>query len=356
MRIVDLRSDTLTKPTPEMRKAMAEAEVGDDVFGEDPTVNRLEKMAAKRLGKTAGLFVPSGTMANLIAVLVHCGRGDEMILGDQSHTFCYEQGGSSAVAAVHPRILRNREDGTLDIEEIEAAIRPENIHFPRTRLIVLENTHNRCHGAALGMGYLAQVRDLADRYGVTFHMDGARLFNAATALGVEAAQVAAPADSVSICLSKGLCAPVGSVLCGKTEFIQEARRARKLLGGGMRQAGILAAAGIVALTEMVDRLKEDHANASALAVGLAEIEGIRTYPECVTTNMVYIDVKLEHMTAIDFMERLKGQGMLVLPTAPKRVRVVTHYPLTLEDIHHAVEIVQGVMEEARSEATRKRRH
>ena len=350
MRIVDLRSDTLTKPTLEMRKAMAEAEVGDDVFGEDPTVNRLEEMAAKRLGKTAGLFVPSGTMANLIAVLVHCGRGDEMILGDQSHTFCYEQGGSSAVAAVHPRILRNREDGTLDIEEIEAAIRPENIHFPRTRLIVLENTHNRCHGAALGMGYLAQVRDLADRYGVTFHMDGARLFNAATALGVEAAQIAAPADSVSICLSKGLCAPVGSVLCGKTEFIQEARRARKLLGGGMRQAGILAAAGIVALTEMVDRLKEDHANASALAVGLAEIEGIRTYPERVTTNMVYIDVKLEHMTAIDFMERLKGQGMLVLPTAPRRVRVVTHYPLTLEDIHHAVGIVQSVMKEARSEA------
>ena len=262
MHIVDLRSDTLTKPTPEMRKAMAEAEVGDDVFGEDPTVNRLEEMAAERLGKDAGLFVPSGTMANLIAVLVHCGRGDEVILGDQSHTFCYEQGGSSAVAAVHPRSLKNLEDGTLDLEEIEAAIRPDNIHFPRTRLIVLENTHNRCHGAALGLHYLEQVRNLGRSLRTCLSCGRRTSVQRGNIPGVDAAQLAAPADSVSICLSKGLCAPVGSVLCGKTGFVQEARRARKLLGGGMRQAGVLAAAGIVALTKMVDRLKEDHANAS----------------------------------------------------------------------------------------------
>lgn len=349
MRTIDLRSDTLTKPTPEMRKAMAEAEVGDDVFGEDPTVIHLEEMAAKRLGKAAGLFVPSGTMANLIAVLVHCGRGDEMILGDQSHTFFYEQGGASAVAAVHPHILRNQEDGTLGLEEIEAAIRPENIHFPRTTLIVLENTHNRCHGSALALNYLKDVRDLADRYGLAFHVDGARLFNAATALGLDAAQIAAPADSVSICLSKGLCAPVGSVLCGTTEFVERARRARKLLGGGMRQAGILAAAGIVALEEMVDRLKKDHANALSLAEGLVEIKGIRTYPDRVTTNMVYIDVEVSDITAIDLLDRLKEQGVLVLPTGPKRVRAVTHYPLTEEDIHHTVGIVKNIMKEARSE-------
>jgi threonine aldolase len=326
---------------------MAEAVVGDDVFGEDPTMNRLEEMAAKKLGKAAGLFVPSGTMANLIAVLVHCGRGDEMILGDQSHTFFYEQGGASAVAGVHPHIIRNQEDGTLDLGEIEAAIRPENIHFPRTRLIVLENTHNRCHGAPLGVAYLEQVRKLTKLHGLAFHVDGARLFNAAAALEIDAAQLAAPADSVSICLSKGLSAPVGSVLCGETEFIQKARRARKLLGGGMRQAGILAAAGIVALEEMVDRLKEDHANAIVLAEGIAEIEGIRTYPDRVTTNMVYIDVDLDDITAIDLLDGLSRQGALVLPTGPKRLRAVTHYPLTKEDMHHAVEIVQSVMKKAR---------
>ena len=343
MHIVDLRSDTLTKPTPNMRKAMAEAEVGDDVFGEDPTVNHLEEMAAEKLRKAAGLFVPSGTMANLIATLVHCGRGDEMILGDQSHSFCYEQGGTSAVAGVHPRIIQNQEDGTVDIEEIETAIRPENIHFPQTRLIVLENTHNRCHGAPLTVTYLEQVKNLADRYGLAFHIDGARLFNAATALGVEAARLAAPADSISICLSKGLSAPVGSILCGETEFIRKARRARKLLGGGMRQAGILAAAGIVALREMVDRLTEDHDHAFALADGLTEIDGIRTYPEQVTTNMVYIDVEPDHMTAVDLLDRLKGVGILLLPTGPKRLRAVTHYPLTTEDIQYAVKAVKNIV-------------
>jgi threonine aldolase len=251
------------------------------------------------------------------------------------------------VAGVHPHIIRNQEDGTLDLGEIEAAIRPENIHFPRTRLIVLENTHNRCHGAPLGVAYLEQVRKLTKLHGLAFHVDGARLFNAAAALEIDAAQLAAPADSVSICLSKGLSAPVGSVLCGETEFIQKARRARKLLGGGMRQAGILAAAGIVALEEMVDRLKEDHANAFVLAEGLAAIEGIRTYPDRVTTNMVYIDVDLDDITAIDLLDGLSRQGALVLPTGPKRLRAVTHYPLTKEDMHHAVEIVQSVMKKAR---------
>ena len=262
-RIVDLRSDTITLPTPSMRKAMATADVGDDVFGEDPTVNHLEEMAAERLGKEAGLYVTSGTMANLVCQLTHCGRGEEMILGDQAHIFFYEQGGSSAVGSIHPRTVPNQPDGKLLLEDIEAAVRPDNVHFPVTRLVVLENTHNRCNGAPLDSDYLQSVRRLADTYGLKIHMDGARLFNAAVALDVAAAELAAAADSVSVCLSKGLAAPVGSVVCGTRSFIDRARRARKVLGGGMRQAGILAAAGIVALTEMTDRLAEDHANAQA---------------------------------------------------------------------------------------------
>jgi threonine aldolase len=245
MRIVDLRSDTLTKPTPAMRQAMAEAEVGDDVFGEDPTVNRLEEMAAERLGKEGGLFVASGTMGGMVCHMAHCQRGDEIIIGDKSHTFLFEQGGSATVAGIHPRTVPNQPDGKLALDEIEAAIRPDNDHFPRTRAILLENTHNLCNGYPLDFDYMQKVGELARRYGLKVHVDGARLFNAATALDVNANELVAEADSVSFCLSKGLAAPVGSVVCGTKDFIARARRARKVLGGGMRQAGVLAAAGIV---------------------------------------------------------------------------------------------------------------
>ncbi|HUW09855.1 MAG TPA: low-specificity L-threonine aldolase, partial [Anaerolineae bacterium] len=266
---IDLRSDTFTKPTPAMLAAMFRADVGDDVFGEDPTVNRLEAIAAERLGKEAAVFVASGTMGNLICLLAHCGRGDEVILGDQSHTYVYEQGGSSALGGIHPRPLPNQPDGTIDLDAMEGAIRGLNIHFPPTRLICLENTHNRCGGAVLTVDYMRSVGKLARDHEIALHLDGARLFNAAVALGVDVKELVADADSVTFCLSKGLAAPVGSVVCGSSDFVAQARRARKVVGGGWRQAGVIAAAGIVALEQMVDRLADDHANAKRLAEGLA---------------------------------------------------------------------------------------
>ena len=344
MHVVDLRSDTITRPTPGMRRAMAEAEVGDDVFGEDPTINRLEGMASERLGKEAALFVPSGTMANLASLLAHCGRGDEVILGDQSHTYIYEQGGMAAVGSIHPRPLRNEQDGTIDLHRIEAAIRPDNVHFPRTRLISLENTHNRCYGSPLSLAYLTAVRELADRYGLIVHLDGARLFNAAVALGVEAREIAAEADSVSFCFSKALAAPVGSVVCGSRAFIAEARRARKLLGGGMRQAGVLAAACIVALDEMVDRLADDHANAGRLADGLCDVAGLTVDPGLVKTNMVYVDIGRKGMTSQLLVEGLSAQGVLALPTSPHRIRAVMHYHVGPDDIQYALDAFRRVMD------------
>ena len=343
MRVVDLRSDTVTRPTPRMRRAMAEAEVGDDVFGEDPTVNRLEGLAAERLGKQAAIFVPSGTMANLISLLAHCGRGDEVILGDQSHTYFYEQGGMAALGGIHPRPLRNEPDGTIDLHDIEAAIRPDNVHFPRTRLISLENTHNRCHGSPLSLAYLAAVREIANCYGLKLHLDGARLFNAAVAQGLDAKEITADADSVSFCFSKALAAPAGSVVCGARDFIAEARRARKVLGGGMRQAGVLAAACMVALEEMVDRLADDHTNARKLAEGLAEVAGLTTDPRLVATNMVYAGIGRQDMTSELLVERLRAKGVLVLPTNPRRIRAVTHYHITSDDIDHALEAFVQVM-------------
>jgi len=341
-RRVDLRSDTITLPTSSMRQAMATAEVGDDVFGEDPTVRRLEELAAERLGKEAGLFVASGTMANLVSQLTHCGRGDEMVLGDQAHIFYYEQGGSAAVGSIHPRTVLNQPDGKILLEDIEAAIRPDNVHFPRTRLIVLENTHNRCYGSPLDTAYLQSIRQLARRFGLKVHVDGARLFNAAVALGVTAAELAAPADSISICLSKGLAAPVGSVVCGTRKFIEKARRARKVLGGGMRQAGVLAAAGIVALTEMTLRLPEDHATARRLAEGLAESRGISINIGRVKTNIVFFDSKIDHLPADRLSAVLAAEGIHVLPTGKRRLRAVTHYHITAEDIDYTLKIVDKV--------------
>jgi len=326
-----------------MRSAMANAEVGDDVFGEDPTVNRLEEMAAKRLDKEAALFVASGTMANLVSLLVHCGRGEEVILGDRSHTFFYEQGGCAGLGGIHPRTLPNKPDGTLDFSDIEEAIRPDNIHFPRTRLIVLENTHNRCSGSPLTTEYMKGVGKIARRNMVNVHVDGARIFNAAISLGVDASELVSEADSVSFCLSKGLAAPVGSVVCGSRNFIEEARRARKALGGGMRQAGILAAAGIVALTEMIERLAEDHNNARRLAEGLARINGLSVDRGSVKTNIVYINVNHNDVSSDDLAERFGREGILLLPTGPRQMRAVTNYHITADDVGYAVEMIREVL-------------
>jgi threonine aldolase len=343
MDIIDLRSDTITRPTPAMRKAMAEAEVGDDVFKEDPTVNHLEELAAQRMAKPAALLVGSGTMGNLVSQLTHCGRGDETILGDQSHVFFYEQGGASALGGIHPRTLPNDTDGTMAVEKIEAAIRPDDVHFPRSRLVILENTHNRCSGTPLKPGYLTAVNRLVKRHGLKLHIDGARIFNAAVALGVDVSELAAPADSVTFCLSKGLAAPVGSVVCGDEAFIARARRMRKSVGGGMRQAGIIAAAGIVALTEMVDRLAEDHANARTLAFGLAEIAGLLIDPDAIATNIVYFRVAKKGLDAPAMVAQLDALGVRVLPTATDQMRAVLNYHVTAADVQRALAVFSRVM-------------
>lgn len=334
--VVDLRSDTVTHPTPAMRDAMATAVVGDDVFGEDPTVQALEAAAAARVGKAAGLFVPSGTMGNLAALLAHCGRGDEVILGDQSHTFVYEAGGSAALGGIHPRSLPNAPDGTIDPREIEAAIRADNVHFPTTRLICLENTHNRCGGAVLDPAYMAAVREVADAHRLGVHLDGARLFNAAVALGLPAADLAAAADSVTFCLSKALAAPVGSVLCGSEAFVDRARRARKILGGGMRQAGVLAAAGLVALDSMADRLAVDHAHARRLVEGLAALPGVVAEPARVRTNIVIFSLARPDIAPSDLVDRLAERGVLLLAIGGPRLRAVTHYQVSSEDVERAL--------------------
>jgi len=326
-----------------MRRAMAEAEVGDDVFGEVPTVNRLEEMAADRLGKEAGLFVVSGTMGNLVCLLTHCGRGDEVLLGDRSHTFVYEQGGSAALGGIHPRTLPNQPDGTVDLAHIEAAIRPDNIHFPRTRLIVLENTHNRCSGSPLPREYMRAVGEIARRHNLRIHVDGARIFNAAVALGVDASDLVSEADSVTFCLSKGLAAPVGSLVCGSRDFIREARRARKVVGGGMRQAGVLAAAGIVALTEMVDRLADDHANARRLVEGLVDAEGLSVDVGRVQTNIVYMNMTKDGLLSAVVAEQLSREGVLLLPTGPWQLRAVTNYHTTGDDVDYAADVIRKVI-------------
>ena len=326
MEWIDLRSDTVTQPTPEMRAAMAEAEVGDDVFGDDPTVIRLEDMAAEIMGKEAAVFVASGTMGNLAAVLSHCQRGDEIILGDMSHTYLYEAGGVSALGGVHPRSIPNQADGTLRLDDIEAAIRADDEHYPISRMILLENTHSGSGGMVLSPEYTASVSAISNENGLKLHLDGARIFNAAAALGVPASDLAEPVDSVTFCLSKGLCAPVGSLLCGTEDFIRRARRARKQLGGGMRQAGILAAAGIVALEDMVDRLVKDHERTRRLAAGLQTLPAISVEQDPPPTNMFWInmDPKAGIMTQ-DLIERLEKDGIKLTARNGYRMRLVVHY-------------------------------
>jgi threonine aldolase len=345
MDMIDLRSDTVSQPTSQMRKAMAQAEVGDDVYGEDPQVNRLQEMAAAMLKKEAALFVPSGTMGNLAAILAHCGRGDEVILGHLAHTFLFEAGGISALGGVHSCQVQNQADGTLALEDIRAAIRPDDPHHPITRLITLENTHNRCGGVALTAEYTRQVGELARQQGLLMHLDGARLFNAAAVLGVDAAALCEPFDSVTFCLSKGLCAPVGSVLCGTREFIRQAHRLRKQLGGGMRQAGVLAAAGIVALETMVERMVDDHTRALALARGLAEIPCVILDPGSPHTNMVFLTLAEDAPVAStrQAAAQLAERGVRVGVVGTRRFRLVTHYWIDEEAVEKAVAAFRSVL-------------
>jgi len=346
MGTIDLRSDTVTLPTPAMREAVYRAELGDDVFGEDPTTNRLEEMSAERMGKEAALLVASGTMGNLVCTLTHCRRGEEVILGDRSHTFLYEAGGMSTLGGIHPHTISNQPDGTMRLEDIEGAIRGDNVHFPRTRLICLENTHNRCYGSALTSEYIDSVSALAKEHGLSVHLDGARIFNAAVALGVDVKELTANVDSLSFCLSKGLSAPVGSVVCGSSEFIAEARRARKVLGGGMRQTGVIAAAGIKALEEMVDRLAEDHKNARRLAEGIASISGLSIELANVQTNIIYFELDEGRMTPMELVKELNKKEVKLLSVGARRLRAVTHYGISAGDIDLTVKALGEVMKAA----------
>lgn len=348
---IDLRSDTVTHPTPAMREAMYRAEVGDDVYGEDPTINRLETLAADITGKPAALFVPSGTMANAIALLTHCRRGDEIIMGDRSHTYLYEVGGAARLNGSPARPIPTLPDGTLDRARLAASFLGDDIHEARTGLLCLENTHNMCGGRVLPPATLRELAAPARARGLPVHMDGARLFNAAVALGLPASALAAEVDSVMFCLSKGLSAPVGSILAGPADFIAEARRIRKLLGGGMRQAGILAAAGIVALTEMVDRLAEDHANARRLADGLANLPGLDIAPETVETNILFFALRDPDGRPADvapFVRAAAEAGVLLSGGDDGRIRAVTHAGLTPADIDTALAALQRTRAQAAS--------
>jgi threonine aldolase len=341
MKVIDLRSDTVTHPTPEMRKAMFEAEVGDDVYREDPTVNRLEAMAAMMMGKDAALFTTSGTQGNLIAVLAQTHHGNEIIVGNEAHMLWYEVGGAAALGGVTMRTVPNDSCGRLNLDDIDRAIRTKNIHYPETALLCLENTHNRCGGKVLTTEYTDDVCSLAHARGLKVHLDGARIFNAAVAEGVKASALARNVDSVALCLSKGLGAPVGSLLCGSNDFVERARKFRKMLGGGMRQAGVIAAAGIVALETMVDRLAEDHANARHLAQGLAGIKGITLAQNDVPTNIVMFELSPE-LSVGEFMRGLEEAGVKVGLRDDRPFRAVTHWMVSSPDIEEALARIEAV--------------
>ncbi|HKC90706.1 MAG TPA: GntG family PLP-dependent aldolase [Candidatus Limnocylindria bacterium] len=348
---IELRSDTFTVPTPAMRRAMADAEVGDDQYGEDPTVNRLERRSADVVGKEAAVYVASGMLGNLCGVLSQTERGDEVILGDLAHIYQNEMGASFVLGSIQPRLVPNR-TGLPALEDIAGAIRPAGM-YPRTSLVCLENTHNNCGGSVITVEETTAVADLAHRRGLRVHLDGARIFNAAVALGVEAAQLCGPVDTVQFCFSKGLAAPVGSILCGSAETVAKARRVRKLLGGAMRQAGVIAAAALVGLEEMRDRLAEDHRNAKAFANGLAEIRGIRIDADRVVTNIVSFEVDPAWMEAGAFAKACAENGLRIsryLGNSP-RLRAVTHHGVDTQDIDDALGIVASVMSQARAPVT-----
>ncbi len=350
--IIDLRSDTVTLPSPAMREAMYRAEVGDDVYGEDPTINRLQELAAERTGKEAALFVPSGTMGNTISVLSHAGRGQGVIVGDQSHIYRYEVGGASTLGGSPMYVVRTDAGGMLDLQQAETILNfsdGSDEHSAPTALLCIENTHNRCGGAVLSVEQIESIADLAHARSLKAHMDGARIFNAATALGVSVSALAAPVDSMMFCLSKGLSAPVGSMIVGSREFIHKAHRMRKLLGGGMRQAGILAAAGIVALEQMVERLAEDHENCKRLAIGLADFPQIEVDVERVVTNIVNFSVRgqegqrLSEAETNIFLAKMREHGVLMGTMGEGIIRAVTHYGVGADDIDKALAGIQHAL-------------
>lgn len=341
MDAIELRSDTLTLPTDEMREAMSRAEVGDDVYGEDPTVRRLEESSARKVGKEAALFVPSGTMGNLLAVMTHCRRGDEIVLESECHIYYYEVGGLSAVAGVVPRLVKGR-NGILDPDSIAAAIREANIHYAPTACLSIENTHNRGGGTVTSVSEMAALRQVADGRRLAVHLDGARIFNAALALGAPVQEITGYVDSVMFCLSKGLSAPVGSILAGSAAFITAARKNRKMLGGGMRQAGVLAAAGIVAIEKMVDRLADDHANARKLGLGLAQIPGIAIDLSTVQTNIVAFDVSAFGTSAAQFAAELAQEGVRVTTRPPSGLRAVLNRHVDAAGVERTLEAVATV--------------
>ncbi|MBE3560128.1 MAG: low-specificity L-threonine aldolase [Ktedonobacteraceae bacterium] len=350
--LIDLRSDTVTLPTPAMRRAMYEAEVGDDVYGEDPTINRLQDLAAARTGKEAALFVPSGTMGNLTAIMTHAGRGRAVIVGDQSHTYQFEAGGASTLGGCPFYVVPNDAGGMLDLEKVRAGIADEsNAHIAATALICIENTHNLCGGTVLSVEQIEQITSLAHAHGLPVHMDGARIFNASVALGVPVSTLARSVDSLMFCLSKGLSAPVGSLLVGSREFIQRAHRIRKVLGGGMRQAGILATAGIVALEEMVERLAEDHENCKRLAYGLADFPQITIAPERVQTNILIFTLRDAAQQPLDeartqrFLIKAREHGVLLGSMGGGKIRAVTHYGIEARHIAEALVALRHALEE-----------
>jgi threonine aldolase len=347
MQTIDFRSDTVSHPTPAMREAMANAPVGDDVYGEDPTVLQLEAEAAELCGKEAGLFVSSGTQGNLISVLVHCGRGEEAILGDKSHTFVYEAGGIATLGGVIPHTVPVHPDGTMALDDIKRAIRADNVHFPRTKLIALENTQGTVGGMPVSAEYTRQVAEIARANGLKLHIDGARIFNAAAALNTTVKELVADADSMTFCLSKGLCAPVGSIIVGDKAFIKEAHRTRKLLGGGMRQVGVIAAAGLVAIREMIDRIPHDHANACALAEGLLTVPHITLDLSRVKTNFVMFDLlESAPLSPEELVRRLQAEYNILMRPYPgfkRTFRAVTHYWITPERVQETVNAMRALL-------------
>ena len=344
MKYIDLRSDTVTQPTPEMREAMAEAEVGDDVYRDDPTVNRLEELAAEMLGKESSIFVPSGTMGNLLALLVHCQRGDEVIVGNSSHIYLNEAGGMAALGGIQACPLPNQNDGTLLLDDIRASIRTEDVHHPITRLICLENTQNICGGVPLTSGYTRQVAEIARQNGLALHIDGARIFNSAVAQNVSVKDLVEPADSVMFCLSKGLASPVGSMLVGSQKFIARARHLRKMLGGGMRQVGVLAAAGIISLEKMVDRLADDHIRARKLADGLRRVKGVVIDEGSPQSNMVYLNLADDvQIDSEQVCEQARPMGILLDAENSRRFRLVTHYWIDDNAVDQTVTAFQEIL-------------
>ncbi len=340
--LIDLRSDTVTRPTPEMRKAMMEAQVGDDVFGEDPTINALQEKAANLLGKEAALFVASGTMGNQLSIKAHTQPGDEVIIEAGAHAMNFEGGAGAVLSSVQFfGIPGNR--GVFDAEQVEAAIRVDDVHFPVSRLIVIENTHNRGGGSIFPLKNILRIREVADRRGLRMHMDGARLWNACVASGISPREYAAPFDSVSVCLSKGLGCPAGSLVAGSRDFVKRVHRFRKLVGGGMRQIGFLGAAGIYALDHHINRLEEDHRKAKGMAMELAKIRNVLIRPEEVETNLVFFDVSPSERTAQEVAAAVREKGVRVHPTSKTRIRCVAHLDVSFADIDRALEVIHTVM-------------